>query len=90
MFYKKTAKKNKDSKKKMKNIWWTMKKNAWKKDAHPGENGESNADKHENRWWRVMKRISIIQDAEESNDLCLSSSGMEQDFIFSFDIIHFN
>ena len=45
--YKKTAK-NEDSKKKMKNIWWTMKKNAWKKDAHPGENGESKADK--NRW----------------------------------------
>ena len=52
----------------MKNIWWTMKKNTWKKDAHPGENGESNADKHENRWWRVMKRISLIQDAEEIND----------------------
>ena len=65
--YKKTAK-NEDSKKKMKNIWWTMKKNTWKKDAHPGENGESNADKHENRWWRVMKRISLIQDAEEIND----------------------
>ena len=32
--------------KKMKNIWWTMKKNAWKKDAHPGENGESKADKN--------------------------------------------
>ena len=43
--YKKTAK-NEDSKKKMKNIWWTMKKNAWKKDAHPGENGESKADKN--------------------------------------------
>ena len=45
-----------------------MKKNTWKKDAHPGENGESNADKYENRWWRVMKRISLIQDAEEIND----------------------
>ena len=43
-----------------------MKKNAWKKDAHPGESRESKADK--NRWWRVTKRISIIQDAEESSD----------------------
>ena len=38
-------------------IWWTMKKNAWKKDAHPGENGESDADK--NRGWRVMKEEDI-------------------------------
>ena len=58
----------------MKNIWWTMKKNTWKKDAHPGENGESNADKHENRWWRVMKRISLIQDNEEINDNAEQSS----------------
>ena len=41
----------------MKNIWWTMKKNAWKKDAHPGENGESDADK--NRGLRVMKEEDI-------------------------------
>ena len=50
----------------MKNVWWILKKNAWKKDADPGQNGESKADK--NRWPRVMKRISIIQDAEESSD----------------------
>ena len=43
-----------------------MKKNASKKNADPGQNGESKADK--NNWPRVMKRISIIQDAEESND----------------------
>ena len=48
-----------------------MKKNAWKKDAHPGENGESKADK--NRWQRVTK-ISIIQDAEESSDNAEESS----------------
>ena len=71
--YKKTAK-NEDSKKKMKkmkNIWWTMKKNAWK-DTHPGENGESKADK--NRWQRGTKKISIIQDAEESSDNAEESS----------------
>ena len=56
----------------MKNVWWTLKKNAWKQDADPGQNGERRADKH--RWPRVMKRISIIQDAEESSDNAEESS----------------
>ena len=56
----------------MKNVWWILKKNAWKKDADPGQNGESKADK--NRWLRLMKRISIIQDAEESSDNAEESS----------------
>ena len=56
----------------MKNVWWILKKNAWKKDADPGQNGESKADK--NRWPRLMKRISIIQDAEESSDNAEESS----------------
>ena len=56
----------------MKNVWWTLKKNAWKKDADSRQNGESKADK--NRWWRVTKRISIIQDAEESSDNSEESS----------------
>ena len=56
----------------MKNVWWTLKKNAWKQDADPGQNGESRADKY--RWPRVMKRISIIQDAEESSDNAEESS----------------
>ena len=61
----------------MKNVWWILKKNAWKKDADPGQNGESLADK--NRWPRLMKRISIIQDAEESSDNVMILNCIEGD-----------